>query len=320
MNYKVYLSSSSKAKSLKAVTEPCLVAIEPEDFTAKQVAELKKKGYTVLGYISLGSVSDERDYYMKLKPYTLGRLEDWEHEKYLDIRNDAVKKWAKSRAKEIAAMGFDGLWVDNLDVYEYYKSPELFNAIVEALNSLKSIAGYIMINGGSEFISELITKKDVLYRVQIGAFGSKKNAQYQKSIVKNKGFDAIVVQDGGYYKVQVGAFSKKDNAEARLNEIKRSGFENAIIVEKKTNYNCVDGYTQEEVFSLIVDYSGKGKFGKQSSEDSNHYKEVISNVRKNKINTFLLEYTRDKAIKEKIMLYCRDNGITGYYISEDVNL
>ena len=45
MNYKVYLTSSDKAKRLKKVTNPCIVVIEPEDFTKDEIVALKEKGY-----------------------------------------------------------------------------------------------------------------------------------------------------------------------------------------------------------------------------------------------------------------------------------
>lgn len=318
IDYKVMLST--KADSLPIVSSKCYLAIEPEDYSKEEIAKLKRKGYTLLGYISLGSVSDERGYYKKLKPYTLDQLEDWKHEKYLDVRKGVVKDWAKKRAREIITMGFDGLWVDNLDVYEYYKSPELFNAIVEVLNYFKSICGYVMINGGSVFISELVKKSSVLYKIQLGAFGVKKNAENLKIKVLKSGFNVVVVQDGIYFKVQIGAFANKDNANTRLQQVKNAGFNDAIIVEKKANCNCVDGYTQEEVFSLITSYSGNGKFGKQSSKDSKYYREVLATANKHNINTFLLEYTRDKDLKEKIISYCKNNCITGCCISEGVNL
>ena len=47
MNYKVYLTSSDKAKRLKKVSNPCILVIEPEDFTKNEVKALKEKGYTV---------------------------------------------------------------------------------------------------------------------------------------------------------------------------------------------------------------------------------------------------------------------------------
>ena len=81
----------------------------------------------------------------------------------------------------------------------------------------------------------------------------------------------------------------------------------------------VNGYTQEEVFSRITDYDGKGKFGKQKAKDSKFYKDLILKLEKKKVDCYLLEYTRDKALKEKIKQWCKEQKVD-YYISEDVNL
>jgi N-acetylmuramoyl-L-alanine amidase CwlA len=66
----------------------------------------------------------------------------------------------------------------------------------------------------------------VLYRVQVGAYSKKTNADAQLKKVKNAGFtDAfITVVDGKLYRVQVGAFSVKANADAQLEKLKKAGF------------------------------------------------------------------------------------------------
>ena len=68
-----------------------------------------------------------------------------------------------------------------------------------------------------------------LYRVQIGAFSSKANADKLLAQVKAKGFEAIEVKVGNLYKVQVGAYSKQANANAQLAKVKAAGFKDAFI-------------------------------------------------------------------------------------------
>jgi len=65
---------------------------------------------------------------------------------------------------------------------------------------------------------------DTLYKVQVGAYGEKENAESQLQAVQNAGFDAFVTQEGDLYKVQVGAYSEKDNAEEQLIRVQDSGF------------------------------------------------------------------------------------------------
>jgi hypothetical protein len=38
--------------------------------------------------------------------------------------------------------------LDNLDVYEYNKSTAMYNACLSVLKSIKTIGGYVMVNGG----------------------------------------------------------------------------------------------------------------------------------------------------------------------------
>ena len=69
--YKVMLTT--KAIENDARSNKILV-IEPEDYTLEEIKKLKKHGAMLLGYISVGSVSDERPYYSTLKPRLASRV------------------------------------------------------------------------------------------------------------------------------------------------------------------------------------------------------------------------------------------------------
>lgn len=68
-----------------------------------------------------------------------------------------------------------------------------------------------------------------LYRVQVGAYSKRENADRQLAAVQAKGFDAFITQVDGLYKVQVGAYSVKANADAQLSRVKAAGFSDAFI-------------------------------------------------------------------------------------------
>ena len=211
--------------------------IEPEDYTAAELQALKRAGNTVLAYLSVGSVSDERSYYKQLEPYTLRKLDDWEHERYLDVCEPAVQDWLINRGMALLGAGYDGIWADNIDVYEEYPSDAAYKGITRILQALYP-HGYIMINGGMEYMLRAIAQK------------------------------------------------------ARV----------------------AHGVTQEEVFSLITDYSGSGEFGAQIASES-----YIAKALNAGMEAYLLEYTKDAKLKDKIIKYCAASG-AGYYISEDVDL
>lgn len=70
------------------------------------------------------------------------------------------------------------------------------------------------------------TSGGFLYRVQVGAFSKKANAEAHLKKVKESGFDDafIAVVDNTLYRVQVGAFSVRENAEDLLAKVKNAGF------------------------------------------------------------------------------------------------
>lgn len=75
------------------------------------------------------------------------------------------------------------------------------------------------------------TTAEILYRVQIGSYTVKDNAERLLADAKQKGCtDAFInFSDKKYHKVQVGAYSVKSNAEMRLVEMKKLGYTNAFI-------------------------------------------------------------------------------------------
>jgi len=74
----------------------------------------------------------------------------------------------------------------------------------------------------------------VLYKVQVGAFRSKANADSMVNRVKTAGFSdafiAVTTVDGRpLYRVQIGAYSIKENADRMLGRVKAAGFADAFI-------------------------------------------------------------------------------------------
>ncbi len=71
--------------------------------------------------------------------------------------------------------------------------------------------------------------KKYLYRVQVGAFSKKANAEAQLKQIKALGWEGAYVRlVNGLYKVQIGAFGVYDNAKRMVEELKKKGV-NAFI-------------------------------------------------------------------------------------------
>lgn len=78
-----------------------------------------------------------------------------------------------------------------------------------------------------------------LYKVIVGSYKSRENADERVALLKSKGFESFVntttISGVTWYRVQVSANANRDNAEADLAKIEKAGFTDAfIIIEKST--------------------------------------------------------------------------------------
>ena len=77
-----------------------------------------------------------------------------------------------------------------------------------------------------EYITAPEVKPSKLYRVQVGAFANKTNAEAYMAKVKAAGFSAFIVNvdnKGALYRAQVGAFSNRNNADNYAETIRKEG-------------------------------------------------------------------------------------------------
>ena len=69
----------------------------------------------------------------------------------------------------------------------------------------------------------------VLYKVQVGAYAIKRNAEKQAAkVIAKLGIRTTIVREGIIYKVQCGAFSQYGNAVTMVNKLRKAGF-NVVI-------------------------------------------------------------------------------------------
>ena len=67
-----------------------------------------------------------------------------------------------------------------------------------------------------------------LYKVQVGAFSERANADRVAAQLKEAGYEAVIIS-GPPHRVQTGAFSSQENANKLAEELRQKGFE-AIVV------------------------------------------------------------------------------------------
>lgn len=102
------------------------------------------------------------------------------------------------------------------------------------------------------------TPEKTLYRVQIGAFGSKPYADAMLEKVKAAGFETMMVKVDGLYKIQVGAYANKANADAMAAKLKIAGFDTYITTKSGS---VVSEYSQKKTVDQIAHEVIEGKWG-----------------------------------------------------------
>ena len=133
------------------------VVIEPQEFSKKSIEKLHNDKKFVYGYLNIGAIENYRPYYSKYEDITLGTYEDWPDEKWVDV---SQSKWqnfvVNNLAKSYKEKNFDGLFLDNFDVYYHYAKPEIFKGLCDICTHLKSLGFKLLINGGDTFVSKCI--------------------------------------------------------------------------------------------------------------------------------------------------------------------
>ena len=66
--------------------------------------------------------------------------------------------------------------------------------------------------------------QSTLYRVQVGAFDAREDAEALVQTLQSQGVHALVVYDEGSYRAQLGVFSTKERAVTRAGEINARGY------------------------------------------------------------------------------------------------
>jgi cysteinyl-tRNA synthetase, unknown class len=142
-------------------------------FTPAQVNALKNNGARkVVAYLSVGEAEDYRYYWQTSwrvgSPYWLGAANDaWGGNykvKYWTPEWKAIL-WGNSTAylDQLLAAGYDGVFLDVVDAYEYWESKGVTNARAEMANLVLQLSAYarqkngqqfgVFLNGGEELIA-----------------------------------------------------------------------------------------------------------------------------------------------------------------------
>lgn len=140
-----------------------IVIIEPSAFSSEQIGKLRAERKTVYGYLNVGAVEEYRPYYDRFRDLSLGIYENWPDERWIDVTSPLWQSFVIDElGKDYAAMGLDGFFLDNADVYYHFPEDDVFQGLCTIMKGLKSYGLPLIINGGDPFVSRCMEENTAL--------------------------------------------------------------------------------------------------------------------------------------------------------------
>lgn len=109
------------------------------------VRALRRDGALVLSYLSVGTLERWR-HYARPRAYrwALGPVDGWPGEHYADTRRRGWRELMKAEAGRLRRAGFDGLYLDNVDVAEVY--PQTRVGVIRLVRDLRrAVPGLLLV-------------------------------------------------------------------------------------------------------------------------------------------------------------------------------
>ena len=164
--YGVYLGLdySDKSKLSRLYNHDHVVIDFQEGFPKAFIDELHAKGIKVYSYLNVGAIewTDGSRYYSgdkRFKNLILGKYEGWDAERWVDASSKVWQNFITEELEpKLRAKGADGYYIDNLDVYYYYKNKKsgLYAGLQNILRKIHSRGMEVMINGADDFVTRSI--------------------------------------------------------------------------------------------------------------------------------------------------------------------
>lgn len=109
----------------------------------------------------------------------------------------------------------------------YYQEAQLLKT-----DSYRETCARAIAEGIAEYfnlkINQVPPPETAVYKVQVGAFKAKENADNLAKELERKGYSTFVFLEQGLYKAQVGAFSQKENADRLAAKLRKQGYSTFI--------------------------------------------------------------------------------------------
>lgn len=192
-----------------------LVVVDGQEATAEQVAQLHAGGAKVLAYVSIGSIERWRPWAPKAMPYRMEPVAGWTGERYADTSKAGFRDLiVKDVAPQMLRKGFDGLFLDNVDMIETHPRQRAgMFSLVRRLSALTHTqpGRVVMAQNGAGAITPIVGQLDAWNRE-----------------------DVTATFDGTHYRGVPAAASRE--AQAELRAMRRRG-----LLVTATDYTRADG-------------------------------------------------------------------------------
>ncbi len=128
------------AAEREAFDQADLVVVDGPSTSADALDALHQRGAVVLAYLNVGAIEPGRPWYPDARDngWLLDHWDDWD-EWYLDVTQPEVQDFLVDEAARELALGFDGIFLDNVDMVDTH--PEQAEAMVDLVADLDTTVG-----------------------------------------------------------------------------------------------------------------------------------------------------------------------------------
>ncbi len=138
-----------------------LVIIDAYYLNQEDIQGLHERNGEVYTYLNIGTLENFRDGYETFRSFTFDVYDDWPQEYWMDVSQADWNEYLQEKAGKYQAMGVDGFFLDNTDVYSEYPTQAIYGGLIDIIQDLHQWDLPVIINGGDEFVKKGIDSKEL---------------------------------------------------------------------------------------------------------------------------------------------------------------
>ena len=191
---------------------PKLLIVDPGEVERETIRKLQKLGTEVIAYVNLGMAEEWRSYWKerwRRSPprWIAEKSREWSGEYVVMFWHPAWRRILRRVLKSIEREGYDGILLDNIDVYEYWeekgcKAEEKLLMIIKWIKLTYSGKIYVNIGSGLKLIydEEFMKLVDGILREEVwasyrGAIDPEETREILNALIyaKQRGKDVVIL-------------------------------------------------------------------------------------------------------------------------------